>query len=378
MPKNLDQAVGRNHFSGVKHVHESADREEALVSHVRKVAQWIARDAVVAASITGLTDSSGGTAGATYRTFDSVVGVSDNDITGDTTGVQAAAFNTAADLVMDAYREILEDANEVFAEIDLGDADEGPGAATDNIIAALTVAITANVGNTDAATFATAAAVIVDLLHAQALAVHAVDDAREAVGLARSHPSSAGSGSPAFVQGTAETVVFGDDDPDTITRDVGDFGADGFKDGDVIRVNGTLSNNGTYTIDSVTSATVLTLIASDTVVAESLDATETGAGFSLTVERAAPFAGRLGGADTLDIDGAPSVAGADWTLEFGPGGSAAISDAVNGADATSAALKVEIDAIFVELRDNVAFLADRTDEATQVAQAAVGVAAMSE
>lgn len=58
------------------------------------------------------------------------------------------------------------------------------------------------------------------------------------------------------------TLTFADDDPDTITASSGSFITDGYERGQTLTVAGTSSNNGTYTIASVT-ATVLTLIASD-------------------------------------------------------------------------------------------------------------------
>lgn len=46
-------------------------------------------------------------------------------------------------------------------------------------------------------------------------------------------------------------LSFSDDNPDTITRDKGDFIEDNFKVGMTIIVSNTTSNNGSYTIDSV-------------------------------------------------------------------------------------------------------------------------------
>lgn len=62
-------------------------------------------------------------------------------------------------------------------------------------------------------------------------------------------------------------LTFADADPDTITRSAGSWIADGFVAGMVITVSGSASNDGTFTIDSLT-ATVLTLDAGDTLVAE--------------------------------------------------------------------------------------------------------------
>lgn len=71
------------------------------------------------------------------------------------------------------------------------------------------------------------------------------------------------------------TLTFADANPDTITASSGDFTSDGFEQGQKLTVAGTSSNNGTYTIASVT-ATVITLIATDTLAAEGpLSATAT-------------------------------------------------------------------------------------------------------
>jgi hypothetical protein len=371
MAKNFDRAVGRNHFSGAGRLHDSAERDASLVRLVRAQSQWIARDAVVAASITAITDNSGGTAGVVYKSGDSGE-FATNDLTGLTTGVQSSAFNTAADLVMNALREVLDDAGLVLdGELNVGTVDEGPGGAPNNTIEVLTVDVTANTGNTDAATFATANAARRDINHAVRMTMHVVDDAREAVGLARIHPTDS---LGRFAVGSSETLVFADADPDTITRDVGSWAADGFLEGDEIEVSGTDDNNGTFTIDSM-SATVLTLVASDALTAESLSAAETLVA-TVKVTKRAVWPGRLGGPDTLDIDGTVTAAGSDWTLEFETGTSA-ISDAVDGSDATAAVLKTEVDAWFAELADNIAFLADNIDAVTGVAQTTPDFAAIS-
>lgn len=457
MSKSIDRAIGRQHFRGATSVHESADRNESLVSHLRALSRQInglavvpvrltgnpdltfdlvgaandtlVRDAgswtndgfavgdvitvsgsasndgtltvllistttnpndtlefagdvltdevgvsgvsVVSRSVAVLTDSSGGTAGAVYKSGSSGA-FSDNDLTGLTTGVQSAALNSAADTYMDAYREIAAKANEALAFIGVGTVDEGPGAAADGTIAAVTVAVTANTGNADAATFASAKALRADVLHAQRLAIHSVDDLREAVGLSRVFLKP-GLGRYAF--SATETLVFADANPDTITRDVGSWAADGFLEGDVVRVNGTLSNNGVFTIAGLT-ATVITLVAADALAAESLTTAEAEVA-SVEAERAGQFPGRLEGGDTLDIDGAPTGGGSGWDLVFETGTSD-ISDAVDGADATSAVLKTEVDALLAELRDNVAFLADNVDASTGVSVGTLGIAAMRE
>lgn len=65
----------------------------------------------------------------------------------------------------------------------------------------------------------------------------------------------------------AATLTFADADPDTITRSTGSWLSEGFAAGDQIRVSGSTSNDGDYTIASLT-ATVLTLVATDTLAAE--------------------------------------------------------------------------------------------------------------
>ena len=66
---------------------------------------------------------------------------------------------------------------------------------------------------------------------------------------------------------TAITVSFVDSDPDTITRAAGSFIADDFLSGMEITVSGTVSNNGTFTIETVAALT-LTLISADSLTAE--------------------------------------------------------------------------------------------------------------
>ena len=72
--------------------------------------------------------------------------------------------------------------------------------------------------------------------------------------------------------GSQNDIAFNDADPDTITRAAGDFTADGFEAGEQIRVEGSASNNGIYTIDTVAAGT-LTLIAGDALWAEAAGAT---------------------------------------------------------------------------------------------------------
>jgi len=63
------------------------------------------------------------------------------------------------------------------------------------------------------------------------------------------------------------TIAFTDDDPDTITDSDSGFVAAGFQINDKIRVEGSTSNDGEYTIAGVAAGT-LTLVASDTLTAE--------------------------------------------------------------------------------------------------------------
>lgn len=74
-------------------------------------------------------------------------------------------------------------------------------------------------------------------------------------------------GDPVSMQGTPN-LNFADLDPDTITRTAGSWVDDGFIDSMVLTITSSISNNGTFTVDTVTPTT-LTLIATDTLVAES-------------------------------------------------------------------------------------------------------------
>ena len=62
-------------------------------------------------------------------------------------------------------------------------------------------------------------------------------------------------------------LTFADANPDTITRDAGDWVADGFRVGDAITVALSTSNDGTYVVGAV-ATTVLTLSAADALTAE--------------------------------------------------------------------------------------------------------------
>jgi hypothetical protein len=75
-------------------------------------------------------------------------------------------------------------------------------------------------------------------------------------------------GSAVTVTGSPN-ITFSDTNPDTIVRDTGSWVSDGYIDQMTLDITGSTSNNGTgiYTIQSVT-ATTITLIAGDTVVAE--------------------------------------------------------------------------------------------------------------
>jgi hypothetical protein len=76
---------------------------------------------------------------------------------------------------------------------------------------------------------------------------------------------------------TTDSFTYADANPDTITRSTGDFVDEGFVPDSQITVTGTVSNNGTFTIATV-SALTITLIATDTLVAEGpVSSTITGA-----------------------------------------------------------------------------------------------------
>lgn len=71
---------------------------------------------------------------------------------------------------------------------------------------------------------------------------------------------------------TASTIAFVDSNPDTITDSGNGFLTAGFKAEDTIQISGTVANNITATIASVTAGTI-TLVASDTLVTEAAGAT---------------------------------------------------------------------------------------------------------
>jgi hypothetical protein len=67
----------------------------------------------------------------------------------------------------------------------------------------------------------------------------------------------------------AITIAFTDDDPDTITDSDNGFVDAGFKEGDLVTVSGSTSNDGNYTIDTGgVAAGVLTLVIGDSLTAE--------------------------------------------------------------------------------------------------------------
>jgi hypothetical protein len=74
---------------------------------------------------------------------------------------------------------------------------------------------------------------------------------------------------PAVTISGTPNITFSDTNPDTIVRDTGSWITDGYIDQMTLDITGSASNNGTgiYTVDSVT-ATTITLIAGNTVVAE--------------------------------------------------------------------------------------------------------------
>jgi len=74
-------------------------------------------------------------------------------------------------------------------------------------------------------------------------------------------------GDPVSMQGSPN-LNFADLDPDTITRTAGSWIDDGFIDEMTLTITSSVSNNGTFTVDAVTTST-LTLIATDSLVDES-------------------------------------------------------------------------------------------------------------
>lgn len=71
------------------------------------------------------------------------------------------------------------------------------------------------------------------------------------------------------------SVTFADVNPDTITRTKGSWIDDGFDVGMILTVTGTVSNDGSYTIDTLTD-TVITLIGGDALTNETGSATIVG------------------------------------------------------------------------------------------------------
>ena len=77
-----------------------------------------------------------------------------------------------------------------------------------------------------------------------------------------------------FTTITASTIAFVDSNPDTITDSGNGFLTAGFKPDDTISVSGSTSNDGNYTIATVTAGTI-TLVASDSLTGESAGASVT-------------------------------------------------------------------------------------------------------
>lgn len=102
---------------------------------------------------------------------------------------------------------------------------------------------------------------------------------------------------------SAATIAFVDSNPDTITDSGSGFVAAGFKAGDTIRVSGSGSNDGVYTINTVAAGT-LTLIAGDSLVAEV-------AGASVTITS---LYGTTAGTNQIILGFAPN----STTLYFNP------------------------------------------------------------
>jgi len=73
---------------------------------------------------------------------------------------------------------------------------------------------------------------------------------------------------------TGQTISFTDDDPDTIADSGNAMLSSGFSAGDVVRVTGSASNDGWFTVESV-AAGALTLVSTDEVTAESAGASVT-------------------------------------------------------------------------------------------------------
>ena len=100
--------------------------------------------------------------------------------------------------------------------------------------------------------------------------------------------------------------TFADANPDTITRDAGDWITDGFLPEGTITVTDTVSNNGTYKIKEVTT-TILTLYPQYTLTVEgSVAGTITACGFNIATENAGI---QIDGHFYLGIDADPYILG---------------------------------------------------------------------
>ena len=187
MALNRTAGVNNGHFSGSGKVFS---RDASGLSEIVK--GLLVRDAAVrieAESITGLTDSSGGTAGASIAAATIPV---TNDLTGLTTGCTAASFDISTLDVEDAYATLLGQANLVLAEISGGSVVKGDGTDGSGTVGAIDVVTAANSDNTDALTYDSSRAIFQQLLDNQATTTAVVDLCRVAVGLAKTTEATGG------------------------------------------------------------------------------------------------------------------------------------------------------------------------------------------
>lgn len=150
-----------------------------LARHLRKSLQHAARSVLVDASITALTDNSGGSAGADVADI-VVPPVFDSSSAG---GATPASVDIAADTYMNAYATLAEQCNLVRAELQGDSQPEGPGTPGSGTIAALTQTVSAASGDSSASQ-ASVAQVFTDLLDSQRTITAGINELREAVGLA--------------------------------------------------------------------------------------------------------------------------------------------------------------------------------------------------
>lgn len=127
----------------------------------------------------GLTDTSGGTPGASVKA-EAIPALADVTSSG---GFTPASFNTARNNLRTAWATLIERCNLVRAALGMGSADDGPGTPGGGTIAAITVTLSAGTG-ASAASWKSARAAILGLQDFQRTVIANINECRAAVGLA--------------------------------------------------------------------------------------------------------------------------------------------------------------------------------------------------